>query len=193
LLIFDGMVFPLTEVGVPEGTNAPWSDLFEAGGTYALSFAASWWWLAKANSLNPSITDELVEEFKNIALLQGHLPDESPISIPTPFTMGPLVPDRAVFDELVAKWGEDTSFESSSNKILEHEALAHIVMMGAGTIPWILESLDTEPFLCYALAEITKESVEHEPGDITGMVKAWKEWGTNRPMPEVEAVVETSP
>lgn len=76
-------------------------------------------------------------------------------------------------------WKDETLYESSVEKIIDHPSYQFIIKMGERALPHIFAELDVEPdHWFYALWEITK--VDPVPpdvcGDVQAMTDAWLEW-----------------
>jgi hypothetical protein len=86
---------------------------------------------------------------------------------------------RARFETLVARWKDETRFESSSTKLFLHPAYQQIIGMGPEAVPLILESLERAPeHWSWALKAITGEDpVPPEArGNLRLMAAAWRDW-----------------
>jgi hypothetical protein len=90
---------------------------------------------------------------------------------------------KAVFDELAAKWHEETIFLSDITKKSTHFAYQQIIGLGPAAVPIILEKLAEGPdHWFWALIAITREDAvkpEHA-GKMQLMANDWLEWGHKR-------------
>lgn len=87
------------------------------------------------------------------------------------------------FENLAARWREDTRFHSSPKILFEHPAYREIIGMGRPVVPLLLGDLRSEDSLWFtALHAITGESPvpPDDRGDIPRMTEHWLNWGRER-------------
>ena len=85
---------------------------------------------------------------------------------------------KCEFEKLHQDWREDTKFESSATKIVEHPAYQKIISWGAPMIPFILEEIhEGSNHWFYALQEITGFTPPHaEKLSFEALRDAWLDW-----------------
>jgi hypothetical protein len=84
------------------------------------------------------------------------------------------------FEELAARWREDTQFHSSPKILFEHPAYQEIIGMGGPVVPLLLGDLRSEDSLWFtALHAITGENPvpPEDRGDIPRVTEHWLNWG----------------
>jgi hypothetical protein len=87
------------------------------------------------------------------------------------------------FEELAARWREDTQFHSSPKILFEHPAYQEIIGFGPAVLPLLIKDLEeTGSFWFWALKAITNENpVPHiDRGDIPRVTEHWLNWGRER-------------
>jgi hypothetical protein len=87
------------------------------------------------------------------------------------------------FEDLAARWREDTLFHSSPKILFEHPAYQEIIGMGPPVVPLLLRDLRSEDSLWFtALHAITGENPvpPGDRGDIPRMTEHWLNWGRER-------------
>ena len=87
---------------------------------------------------------------------------------------------QAEFEQLAAKWKQETAHLSSPNMIAEHRAYQEIIGMGQEAIHLILRDLQqTQAQWFWALRSIARESPiqPEDRGDVDAMTVAWLDWG----------------
>jgi hypothetical protein len=98
---------------------------------------------------------------------------------------GRLVSQEMVrrFNELAARWREDTEFHSSPKILFEHPAYQEIIGFGPDVLPLLLKDMEeTGSFWFWALKAITGENpVPYaDRGDIPRVTEHWLNWGRER-------------
>lgn len=87
------------------------------------------------------------------------------------------------FDELAAKWRDDTEFDSAPTTIYQHPAYLEIVGWGASVLPLMFADLATHgSFWFGALRTLTGEDPvpPEDRGRIARMREHWLGWGRAR-------------
>ena len=87
------------------------------------------------------------------------------------------------FEDLAARWREDTQFHSSPKILFEHPAYQEIIGFGPAVLPLLFKDLEeTGSFWFWALKAITNENpVPHaDRGDIPRVTEHWLNWGRER-------------
>ncbi|HEY7766955.1 hypothetical protein [Longimicrobium sp.] len=87
------------------------------------------------------------------------------------------------FDELAAKWREDTEFDSAPTTIYQHPAYLEIVSWGPPVLPLMFADLATHgSFWFGALRTLTGEDPvpREDRGRIARMREHWLSWGRAR-------------
>jgi hypothetical protein len=87
------------------------------------------------------------------------------------------------FDELAAKWRDDTQFHSAPTILFQHPAYQEIIGMGRPVVPLLLGDLRSEDSLWFtALHAITGENPvpPEDRGDIPRVTEHWLNWGRAR-------------
>ena len=95
-------------------------------------------------------------------------------------TLSPPCQLAALFQELAAKWREETAFLSSTTDIATHPAYQRIIGFGPQAIPLILGELAKKPeHWFWALMAITGENPvpPSDQGKVQAMANAWLAWG----------------
>ena len=90
---------------------------------------------------------------------------------------------QKLFEQLAAKWKQETAHLSSPPAIAEHPAYQEIIGMGEKAIPLILRDLqETRDQWFWALRSITGESPirPEDRGNIDAMANTWVDWGIQR-------------
>ena len=88
---------------------------------------------------------------------------------------------KSRFDQLVAKWKQDTLIISNTRLLVEHPAHQEIIELGEDALPLILQDLKDSPWLWFhALGEIT--GLGHTPGgsmpnSAEELRQSWVNWG----------------
>ena len=86
-----------------------------------------------------------------------------------------MMSGKLMFDELVSSWKKETRFMSSIKDIVEQQDFQAIVAMGEQAVPFIGQSIETEPStLVWALNLIFKGKIS-EKKDLT-IAEACKLW-----------------
>lgn len=92
-------------------------------------------------------------------------------------------PSKAdIFDDLVAKWREESRYESLTYRVAMSEAYQEMIALGAEALPRILACLETDPspHWFWALKVIAREDPAHGEDTVGGAVEAWLRWGRSR-------------
>jgi hypothetical protein len=87
------------------------------------------------------------------------------------------------FQELAARWREETGPLSSMTEMVQHPAYQEIIRMGWDVVPLLLRELEERPHHWFwALKVITGEDPvkPEERGDLEQMAKAWLRWSQQR-------------
>lgn len=84
---------------------------------------------------------------------------------------------RTVFEKNRDRWLAETSTFSSLTDIAMHPAYQEIIGLGPDVLPLIFRDLEERPgFWFWALAAITRQTPEHEEGDVESARHAWLNW-----------------
>ena len=91
---------------------------------------------------------------------------------------------RASFEEFYDEWirflrSPKVRFTSRSTDLLKSKAFRGIVSLGPAAIPFIVEKLSEQPFLHYALAQITGMDLRREVPDALSerdVAQLWTNW-----------------
>lgn len=89
------------------------------------------------------------------------------------------LPNRAQFDTILARWLNDTAFDSLPDEMKEYDSFNEIVSMGSRVVPLIAANLRRSPsFLFLALEEIFGEDPVPEEafGNLQATVSSWLQW-----------------
>jgi hypothetical protein len=84
------------------------------------------------------------------------------------------------FNELAARWKEDTEFISSTTEIALQPSYQRIIGLGPAAIPLILRELAQQPRQWFwALQAISGANPvpAEQRGNVPAMTKAWLDWG----------------
>lgn len=96
-------------------------------------------------------------------------------SMPTVIPM----PNRELFNTALARWLEDTAFDSLPDEMKMHDSFGDIIQEGNRVVPLIAASLRRSPsFLFLALEEIFDEDPVPEDayGNLQATVSSWLQW-----------------
>jgi hypothetical protein len=90
--------------------------------------------------------------------------------------------NRALFNELVAKWRPDATYESMTHRVAMLPAYQEMIGMGRPALRLILERLATDPspHWLWALRAIAREDPAQDTKEVASAVEAWLEWGEPR-------------
>jgi hypothetical protein len=96
----------------------------------------------------------------------------------------PTVDDDALkrlFNELVARWKDETEAESSIRRASMHKDYLRIIGLGPPAVPLILHELEREPdYWFWALTSITGEDPARGESSLASATARWLEWGRER-------------
>ena len=88
-----------------------------------------------------------------------------------------------VFEELAARWHDETKFSSDTGEITSNENYRRVIALGRAAVPWILHDLRTRGGDWFAALEaITGDSPvsDDDLGFPQRMKDAWFQWGKAR-------------
>ena len=88
---------------------------------------------------------------------------------------------QAIFNELYQKWGQETSGLSSISKKMTNLNYLKIIALGKIVVPFILESLQTNPDHWFLALKALTDEDPTQPGDnFEQAVEAWLNWGKQK-------------